>query len=474
MGNESDERFENRTDQAPLYVTTTVNISKTPDCPRNAAIGESVNFTIFVDLPNATLYNVTVNDTLPRGFIYNSSSFEMVANNDSFGEAVSTPNNGSAPVHVNWTLGTVNNSNNRDITINLDITINFNATIADVPGNQNGTVLNNSAIFNWVDYNGAEGNVSDESGNITITENEADLSITLSDSPDPVTAGKYLWYEINVTNNGPDYAYNVSVTDALPDAVTFSSASPAPNGSTRIIYRWNFTGIEANNSILIKICVVTGATGLLDNTVNVTSATHDPNETNNVDTEYTTVRGGGGGGGGGGSDSHTDSYDDSTPDEQEQIDGTDPNDPDTGDGTRRHPPAGTNDRRIPGQNDRRIPDELIIPFIAFIFFAIPLILFRVDVVDNGELSPADMSMLRSTVYIPEGVKLGKVLPGGIVRANADRKLCTYLCETYDIPPASAKAITIALGQGVLARVILQDERAYDLAIKMGLNAFKRR
>jgi len=98
----------------------------------------------------------------------------------------------------------------------------------------------------------------------------------------------------------------------------------------------------------------------------------------------------------------------------------------------------------------------------------------VDVVDNGELSPTDISMLRSTVYIPEGVKIGKVLPGGIVRVKADRELCTYLCETYDIPPASAKAIAIALGQGGLVRVILQDERAYDLAIKMGLNAFKRR
>ncbi len=103
-----------------------------------------------------------------------------------------------------------------------------------------------------------------------------------------------------------------------------------------------------------------------------------------------------------------------------------------------------------------------------------MILFRVDVVDNGELRPAEMSMLRSTVYVPEGVKIGKVLPGGIVRVKANRELYTYLCETYDIPPSSAKAITIALGKGGSVRVVLQDEKAYDLAIKMGLNAFKRR
>ncbi|MEA1895678.1 MAG: hypothetical protein U9N36_10885, partial [Euryarchaeota archaeon] len=71
------------TDNSTLIINHNTNISKTPDYPRNVAIGESVNFTIFVDLPNATLYNVTVNDMLPPGFIYNSSSFRMVANNSS-------------------------------------------------------------------------------------------------------------------------------------------------------------------------------------------------------------------------------------------------------------------------------------------------------------------------------------------------------------------------------------------------------
>ncbi|PXF57176.1 MAG: hypothetical protein C4B59_15720, partial [Candidatus Methanogaster sp.] len=98
------------TDNCTIIVDYNASISKTPDYPRNAAIGESVNFTIFVDLPNATLHKVTVNDTLPAGFIYNSSSFNLTANNDSFNGIVSGPEDGTAPVHVNWTLGTVNNS----------------------------------------------------------------------------------------------------------------------------------------------------------------------------------------------------------------------------------------------------------------------------------------------------------------------------------------------------------------------------
>ncbi|MEA3283248.1 MAG: hypothetical protein U9Q68_11995, partial [Euryarchaeota archaeon] len=188
--------------------------------------------------------------------------------------------------------------------------------------------------------------------------------------------------------------------------------------------------------------------------------------------EYTTVQERGGGGGGG-SDSHTypdegDTTGDDTPNKQKQTGGTDHDNH----GSHSHNPAGRSSP--PDTNGRSIPDDLVMPFITAIFFIVPLILLRVDVVDNGEMNPSEMSMLRSTVYVPEGVKLGKVLPGGLVRVKADRELCTYLCETYDISPSSAKAITIALGQGGLARVILQDERAYDLAIKMGLNAFKRR
>jgi len=399
----------------------------------NKDIGDNVVFNLAIrNTGTDPLINITVNDTLPSGL----SNASWINNSRTWAfDRLST----GGTIHIEFNA-TVNSSM---VLVNqADVTARAENTSMPVFDEDNATVL----------------------AGLT----EADLSIIQSDSPDPVIAGKYLRYEINVTNNGPDYARNVNVTDVLPGGVVFSSASPSPNGSTGRVHWWNFTGIEANSSILILIYVGTGAAGSLENTVNVTSATHDPNETNNADTEYTTVRGGGGGG----SDSH-DIYDDSTPDEQERIDGTDPNNPDTGDGTRLHPPPGTNDRRIPDPVSPITPGLVIIPFIAFIFFTIPLILSRVDVVDNGEIRPAEMSMLMSTVYVPEGVKIGKVLPGGIVRVKADRALYTYLCETYDIPPSSAKAITIALGQGGLARVILQDEKAYDLAIKMGLNAVKR-
>ena len=53
----------------------------------------------------------------------------------------------------------------------------------------------------------------------------ADLSITKTDSPDPVTVGTALTYSIEVTNAGPDTATGVVVTDELPKGVTYVSAT---------------------------------------------------------------------------------------------------------------------------------------------------------------------------------------------------------------------------------------------------------
>ena len=49
-----------------------------------------------------------------------------------------------------------------------------------------------------------------------------DMAVTVSDSPDPVTAGQDLTYTIVVTNNGPSDA-DATVADTLPAGATFSS-----------------------------------------------------------------------------------------------------------------------------------------------------------------------------------------------------------------------------------------------------------
>ena len=57
---------------------------------------------------------------------------------------------------------------------------------------------------------------------------DADLSIVVVDTPDPVPQGGTLTYVITVLNGGPGAATNVTLTDTLPGGVEFLSATPEP------------------------------------------------------------------------------------------------------------------------------------------------------------------------------------------------------------------------------------------------------
>jgi len=268
MGNESYERYGNwtalddynRTDQAPLQVNNTVSITKTPDYQRDYTIGESVNYTIFVDLPNATLYNVTVNDTLPAGLIYNSSSFNMSANNDSFSESVSSPNDGTVPVYVNWSLGTVNNSDN------TDITITFNAIVADVMANQNGTVISaNNVSFCYKDANGIQHNISDESGDITVVEPDLQIAKRYNDTDGIIEAGDYVNYTItaNHTSSSTADAYDVWINDTVPEMTIVSyESNPQANQTIQSgnSTSWFYYKIAQGTTVLLNYTVIVNDT----------------------------------------------------------------------------------------------------------------------------------------------------------------------------------------------------------------------
>jgi uncharacterized repeat protein (TIGR01451 family) len=65
-------------------------------------------------------------------------------------------------------------------------------------------------------------------GAVEATVNEttpADLALQITDSPDPVTAGDPLNYAFKVTNNGPNPATGVFVTDLIPAQLSLSTLS---------------------------------------------------------------------------------------------------------------------------------------------------------------------------------------------------------------------------------------------------------
>src|SRR6185295_2031212 len=130
----------------------------------------------------------------------------------------------------------------------------------------NGATITNSATAASSTPDGTSGN---NTGTTTTTvSNQADLAVTKSDSPDPVTAGQNLTYTINFTNNGPDPANAVTVTDPLLANTTFVSAS-APAGWTTT---WPSIG-STGTVTFSKATVASGATAMFTIAVNVNAAT---------------------------------------------------------------------------------------------------------------------------------------------------------------------------------------------------------
>jgi uncharacterized repeat protein (TIGR01451 family) len=125
---------------------------------------------------------------------------------------------------------------------------------------------------------------------------DADLSITKTDFPDPVTVGNKLTYTITVTNNGPATATSVTVTDNLPAETTFVSCSSTGVGicgGSANNQTVTFASLASGESETITFvatvnCSVPDGT-VISNTATVSSSTNDPNTNNNSATATTTA-----------------------------------------------------------------------------------------------------------------------------------------------------------------------------------------
>jgi uncharacterized repeat protein (TIGR01451 family) len=120
----------------------------------------------------------------------------------------------------------------------------------------------------------------------------ADLSLTISDSPDPVATGAVLTYTIKVHNAGLDPATNTVVTDGLPSGVSFVSAtatggSCSKSGGKQVCDLGTVT-TTLDRTVTIKT-TVKKKSGEISNSASVASDVTDPNPSNNLDTELTTI-----------------------------------------------------------------------------------------------------------------------------------------------------------------------------------------
>ncbi len=130
----------------------------------------------------------------------------------------------------------------------------------------------------------------------TCTCSQADLSVTLTDSPDPVLAGSNLTYVATLTNGGPTDAQGANISLPLPVGTTFVSATPSAGGVCNavspVVCTW--AGATAPAGVRTATVVVAVPANVADATVlsataTAASTTNDPNSANNTASTTTTV-----------------------------------------------------------------------------------------------------------------------------------------------------------------------------------------
>lgn len=160
-------------------------------------------------------------------------------------------------------------------------------------------VINNTNINATVPANAQPGpitviapagtNTSAQSFTLDFTAN---LSLSVSDSPDPVVVGNNLLYSITIANGGPYVAPGVTFTNTLPGTVNLIAATTTQGAlntnANPVTGNLGQLGVGAN--LTITLTVAPQATGPITNFATFASQYPDPTPANNSATNVTFVQ----------------------------------------------------------------------------------------------------------------------------------------------------------------------------------------
>ncbi|MBK8068624.1 MAG: DUF11 domain-containing protein, partial [Rhodanobacteraceae bacterium] len=259
------------------FVPVDVSVVKTTSNP--APVAGGANFTYTVTVANGgpqPAANVVMTDVLPAGV-------RFVSLTPPAGWTCTTPGaNANGTVSCNIASQPVGSAA-FPIVVNLD------------PAVPNGTVISNTASATTTSV---DSNPANNSGSVSVNGAiSADLSVTLTDSPDPVVAGTQLTYVATLTNNGPSDAPNASISLPLPAGTSFVSATAdnagTCNAASPVACSWTgpiVSGATRSTTIVVAVAPAQTAALSATATVSLTPAGSDPNAANDTATATTGVQ----------------------------------------------------------------------------------------------------------------------------------------------------------------------------------------
>ncbi len=223
--------------------------------PASAAPGATLNYTIAITNPGpSAASNVLVVDTLPPAATFSSATSGGVAGSG----VVTWPTIASLAVGgaANYTV-TVIAPANGSLTNMVSAT---SSTLDPDPANNNGTAAASRVT--------------------TTVAPQADVATSCS-GPASVGAGTSFNYAVAVTNLGPSTASNVVVTDTLPGAAAFVSATGGGVNNSGVITWPTITALVSGGTASFTVTVTAPASGSLTNIVSSSSTVLDPVPSNN-------------------------------------------------------------------------------------------------------------------------------------------------------------------------------------------------
>jgi len=223
------------------------------DSPDPVGAGGQITYTLSYgnsSSANETALAVTLTDTLPSNTAFVSASNGSTV--DSSGTVIT------------WSLGDLapGASGTRTLVVRVD---------SPLP---NGTLLTNSATLG--DFQGDSATAS----LTTSVQSAPVLSLSISDSPDPVEGGGQITYTLSFANSSSanETALGVTLTDMLPSNATFISASDGGAvESTENLVTWSLGDVPPGASGTRTLIVETDAT-LSNGTLLTNNATLEDNQ----------------------------------------------------------------------------------------------------------------------------------------------------------------------------------------------------
>ncbi len=248
----------------------TVDVSDAPD---PVVAGTNLTYSVTVMNEGAgESTNSALDVTLDPGLTLVSASLPPPVGISNQGVVVCTPDGNS----VSCELGTIAPAGSTPVAI-----------VATVGPGQTTSLSSQFDVSTDLDEQDETDNTETE---VTTVSTSADLSVSKTDSSDPVGTGSLLTYMLSATNLGPSNASGVVIQDALPGGVTLFSSSPSCSLDGALFCALGNLNVGQSKQVTVSVTVDAPPGTTLTNTASVSGAQSDPNGSNNSAIELTGVQ----------------------------------------------------------------------------------------------------------------------------------------------------------------------------------------